>query len=218
MTGTAGPSSDSKSSAAAFSANAPSAVPQWNSSEINARLEENEKLLKEWEELIQRTGSPGSTSISSSDAQRHALLKRKLHDSLGLMARIVQAQIKQKKSSMVSTSAAPAPVGATGTTNAGSSSQSSSRGAVGQQPQQQYGGMNGMNPGNNANMHSNSNNSNLMTTSAPFPVAAAGNGMGAMGYPNQQMSVYNNGYVSNTNTNANANSTTGVNPAGLAQS
>jgi len=73
-------------------------LPYMDSNEINKRLDEHAKLLKEWEELLNRTNSPDVHSISHTDAQRHIYLKRKLHESLGVMARIVQNQIKIKKS------------------------------------------------------------------------------------------------------------------------
>jgi hypothetical protein len=74
---------------------APVALPYMDSNEVNRRLDEHAKLLKEWEDLLNRTsmshaissdiiglftpfgtvvGAPDVTSISQADAQRHILL------------------------------------------------------------------------------------------------------------------------------------------------
>jgi hypothetical protein len=76
---------------------APVALPYMDTHEVNRRLDEHAKLLKEWEDLLNRTsmshaifsdiiglftpfvtvtGAPDVTSISQADAQRHILLVR----------------------------------------------------------------------------------------------------------------------------------------------
>lgn len=53
-------------------------------------LDDNAKSIEEWTKLLDRDENTPIESIPPEDIKRHSELKRKLHDSLGNLAKIVQ--------------------------------------------------------------------------------------------------------------------------------
>lgn len=65
------------------------------SQDIQRKLEENSKLLDEWDKLIALSEKAENPEIISKDQiERHIYLKKKLKENLAVMAKIVQTQIK----------------------------------------------------------------------------------------------------------------------------
>eukprot|EP01039_Chlorochromonas_danica_P003771 gene3771-4121_t len=87
-------------------------LPKWSKEEIDKRLEDCAKFLQEWKDHMDKTDRLKKEEISTQDLHRHITLKRKLHDNLGIMARMVQHQVKLRRppdnpSATTATTAAP---------------------------------------------------------------------------------------------------------------
>jgi hypothetical protein len=69
----------------------------WGRLEIQRKIEENAKILQEWTELIDKNEKMAPKDIPNNDILSHQILKKKLHENLGRLAKVVQMQLSQKK-------------------------------------------------------------------------------------------------------------------------
>jgi len=68
--------------------------------EVDQKLKESAECLQEWSILLDRTEKCAASDISKTDLLKHVTLKRKLHENLGILARLAQIHTTKAKLSL----------------------------------------------------------------------------------------------------------------------
>ena len=68
-------------------------LPYWSPEDIDRVLLENAKSLEEWNNLLTKNEQENPIEVTREDISMHNHLKRRLHDNLGCLAKMVQYQV-----------------------------------------------------------------------------------------------------------------------------
>ena len=68
-------------------------LPYWSPEDIDRVLLENAKSLEDWNNLLTKNEQENPYEVTKEDISLHHHLKRRLHDNLGCLAKMVQYQV-----------------------------------------------------------------------------------------------------------------------------